>query len=100
MEIRLQKYLAECGVASRRKSEELITHGKVTVNGEVVKTLGTKVNPDTDIVKVDNKDVSMEDRKLYIMLNKPKGYITSLKDERISQAIGNNQMIERTVKII
>lgn len=82
MEIRLQKYLAECGVASRRKSEELITLGKVTVNGEVVKTLGAKVNPDSDIVKVDNKAVSIEARKLYIMLNKPEGYITSLKDER------------------
>lgn len=79
-EIRLQKYLAEAGVASRRKSEELIMQGRVGVNGVKVTTPGTKV-ADRDVVTVDDRDVGQEEKKVYIMLNKPMGYVTTSKDQ-------------------
>ncbi|NGM81527.1 rRNA pseudouridine synthase [Paenibacillus sp. 7124] len=78
---RLQKILAQAGVASRRKCEELILAGKVEVNGEVVTTLGTKADPGTDIIKVSGKPISGEN-KVYIMFNKPKGVITSASDPK------------------
>ncbi|MBE3592574.1 MAG: rRNA pseudouridine synthase [Thermoanaerobacter sp.] len=78
---RLQKYLAECGIASRRKCEEYILQGRVKVNGKVVKELGVKINPDVDIIEFDDKIVRREKKKVYIMLNKPTGYITSVKDQ-------------------
>ncbi len=79
--IRLQKYLADCGVASRRKCEELILYGRVSVNGEEVEELGTKVDPSIDIVKVNGKIVKKEEKLVYIMLHKPEGYITSAHDQ-------------------
>lgn len=82
MIMRLQKYLAQCGVASRRKSEALIEEGKVTVNNEIVDTLGAKINTEIDIVKVNDKVVRPEEQKVYIMLNKPEGYISTVKDEK------------------
>ncbi len=82
MEERLQKYMASCGVASRRKCEELILNGRVTVNGNIITELGTKVTPNKDIVKFNGKLISKEENKVYIILNKPEGYITSLKDEK------------------
>lgn len=78
--MRLQKFLALCGVASRRKSEQLILDGKVKVNGKVVNTLGTKINPDKDKVHANNKPV-IYDAKVYILLNKPEKYITSASDQ-------------------
>ena len=75
-EMRLQKYLATCGIASRRKCEEYILEGKVEVNGIVVKELGTKVSS-KDIVKFNGKIVKPEEEKVYILLNKPIGYITT-----------------------
>lgn len=81
MECRLQKYLAECGVASRRKAEELILAGKIKVNGEVVTELGTKINPSRDKVMYNNQIVKVEKRKVYILLNKPAGYISAAKDQ-------------------
>jgi 23S rRNA pseudouridine2605 synthase len=81
-EVRLQKYMAECGVASRRKCEELISEGKVKVNGIVVTELGTKINPDKDEVIYNEKEIKkVEDRKTYILLNKPIGYVTTVKDQ-------------------
>ena len=71
MEERLQKYMASCGVASRRKCEELILAGKVKVNGILVNELGTKVNPEKDVIEYDGKIISKEEKKVYIMLNKP-----------------------------
>ena len=78
--IRLQKYLAECGVASRRKSEELISGGKVKVNGKTA-VIGDKVDPKRDRVSVFGKKIKSVEKTVYIMLNKPRGYITTMKDE-------------------
>ena len=69
MEERLQKYLANNGVAARRKCEEFIQEGRVKVNGEVVKELGTKINPEKDIVEFDGKVVKPVGKKVYILLN-------------------------------
>ncbi|PKM81340.1 MAG: pseudouridine synthase [Firmicutes bacterium HGW-Firmicutes-14] len=77
---RLQKYLAHTGVASRRKCEELILAGRVKINGTVVKELGTKVNPGSDIIEVDGKVFGEKEEKVYILLHKPKGYVTTLRD--------------------
>ncbi|HAJ33368.1 MAG TPA: pseudouridine synthase [Candidatus Atribacteria bacterium] len=79
---RLQKYLAGAGIASRRKCEELILQGQVQVNNSVVTKLGTKVDPQKDIVEVKGKLVKYKEKKhySYILLNKPKGYLTSLFD--------------------
>ena len=76
---RLQKYLAHAGIGSRRKCEELIIQGKVTVNGQVV-TLGTKIDPAQDIVKINGQVITKKEAKLYLMLNKPAGYVTTAKD--------------------
>lgn len=77
---RLQKYLSECSVASRRKSEELILQGRVFVNGKKA-SIGDKVDPKTDIVTVNGKKVHKVKEKYYIMLNKPRGYVTTMSDE-------------------
>ncbi len=78
--IRLQKYMADNGIASRRKSEELIKSGKVKVNGHKA-LIGQKINPKKDIVSVQGKRIQKDDRLYYIMLNKPRGYVTTTKDE-------------------
>lgn len=78
--IRLQKHLSECGIASRRKSEELIEGGKVKVNGHVA-SLGDKVDPKRDKVTVRGKNVVAVTQKVYIMLYKPRGYVTTMSDE-------------------
>ena len=80
MEERLQKFLANAGIASRRKCEELILDGKVEVNGTIVTELGTKVS-EKDIVKYNGKIVKTEEEKIYILLNKPIGYVTTAKDQ-------------------
>ena len=77
MEERLQKYLAECGIASRRKCEEYILQGKVQVNGKTITELGVKVNPKKDKITFEGKNVKQEERKVYILLNKPIGYVTT-----------------------
>ena len=82
MEERLQKFMASCGIASRRKCEELILLGKVKVNGNIIEELGFKVNPFEDIVEYDGRVITKEERKVYIMLNKPEDVITSVKDEK------------------
>ena len=80
-EERLQKYIARCGVTSRRKAEELITNGSVKVNGTVITELGTKIDPDNDVVTVDNKKISESGSFTYIKLYKPEGYVTTVKDQ-------------------
>jgi len=79
--VRLQRYLATAGVAARRKAEELITAGRVQVNGKVVTVLGTKVDPSRDEVQVDGEAVVALDR-FYVLLNKPKACITAVTDDR------------------
>src|SRR6266487_634434 len=77
--VRLQKFLAEAGVASRRASEDIVLAGRVMVNGQIVRTLGTKVQPGHDRVEVDGQPVKPR-RKLYVALNKPAGYLCTRKD--------------------
>lgn len=79
-EIRLQKFLAEAGIASRRKCEEYIEQGRVKKNGKIA-ILGTKVNPINDEILFDDKKVKSEEKKVYILLNKPIGYVTTVSDE-------------------
>lgn len=79
--VRLQKYMAECGVASRRKCEEIILDGKVKVNGAVVNELGTKVNTLRDIVEYNGRKLTFKEDFVYILLNKPIGYVTTAKDQ-------------------
>lgn len=81
MEERLQKYLANNGIASRRKCEEYILEGRVKVNGKTVNELGVKINPSKDIIEFDDKQVKNEEKKVYILLNKPIGYVTTVKDQ-------------------
>jgi 23S rRNA pseudouridine2605 synthase len=80
--VRLQKVMAAAGVGSRRVSEDLITAGRVRVNGEVVRELGRRVNPETDEIAVDNVAVQLDTTKRYVMLNKPVGVVSSMKDGR------------------
>ncbi|MEJ7554045.1 MAG: pseudouridine synthase [Aquificaceae bacterium] len=86
--VRLNKYLSMCGVASRRKADQLILEGKVKVNGLVVKELGWKIDPERDVVEVDGKEVKPS-RRRYIILHKPCCYLTSL---------GNAQDGKKTIK--
>jgi 23S rRNA pseudouridine2605 synthase len=87
VEERLQKFMARCGVASRRKCEEVITAGRVKVNDFVVTELGHKVDPDKDKVYVDNKIINVEENKVYIALNKPEGIVSTVKDEKDRKTI-------------
>jgi pseudouridine synthase len=83
MEQRLQKLIAAAGIASRRHAEELIAAGRVTVNGEVIKELGTKADPEKDHIKVNGKLINpqLQSReKVYVLLNKPKGYLSTVSD--------------------
>jgi 23S rRNA pseudouridine2605 synthase len=79
---RLQKIIAAAGVASRRKAEEMITSGLVVVNGQVVTELGSKADPETDHIRVNGKLLQGPERYTYIALNKPKGYVTTVSDEK------------------
>lgn len=81
MEERLQKFLANQGICSRRKAEEEILQGKVKVNGQVITELGTKIDPEKDEICYEDKPVSNQVEKVYILLNKPIGYVTTVKDQ-------------------
>ncbi len=78
--MRLQKYMAACGVASRRKAEEIILSGNVTINGKKITELGTQVDENKDEVRLQGKLLNLEGKKVYLMLNKPKGYVTTVTD--------------------
>ena len=80
-QIRLQKFLAEAGIASRRKCEQLILDGKISVNGQTVQELGTKIVPNVDKITYCGKPVENQENKVYILLNKPIGYVTTAKDQ-------------------
>jgi 23S rRNA pseudouridine2605 synthase len=77
---RLQKIIAAAGIASRRKAEELITQGRVAVNGQIVTELGSKADPERDHIKVDGKLLRGAERHIYLLLNKPRGYVTTVSD--------------------
>lgn len=77
---RIQKIISAAGIASRRAAEQLILEGRVRLNGKVVTELGTKADPERDHIKVDNKLINPRQPKIYIMLNKPEGYVTTLSD--------------------
>lgn len=79
---RLQKIIAHAGIASRRMAEKMISEGRISVNGKIVTELGTKVDIRKDEIRVDGKLISAEVSRVYLMLNKPKGYLTTLKDTR------------------
>lgn len=80
MRIRLNKFLAQAGVASRREVDKMIVEGKIKVNGRVVRTLGTRIDDEKDRVEFGDKRVVKEEKMLYLMLNKPSGYLVTLKD--------------------
>ena len=79
-EVRLQKFIADCGITSRRKAEELVIQGKIKVNGKVVTELGTKINPQKDVVVYNDRQIQNDNKYVYILLNKPIGYVTTVKD--------------------
>jgi 23S rRNA pseudouridine2605 synthase len=77
---RLQKILSQAGVASRRASEQLMLEGRVSVNGETIRELGTKADPSTDDIRVDGRRITLPERHRYLLLNKPRGYVTTRSD--------------------
>lgn len=79
--MRINKYIASCGVASRRKAEELILDGKVKVNGKIIEELSYKVDENKDVVEVNNVKITLDEKLVYLLLNKPEGYITTVKDQ-------------------
>jgi 23S rRNA pseudouridine2605 synthase len=82
MEQRLQKVLARAGVASRRAAERLVVEGRVAVNGAVVRTLGARVDPERDVLTVDGRPVRVDVRPVYVLLHKPRGVVSTARDER------------------
>ncbi len=81
MILRLQKYIAEAGIASRRKAEEFILDGRVSVNGKVVLELGTKIDDEKDLVEFDGKKIIKEQKNVYILFHKPEGCVTTVSDQ-------------------
>ena len=92
--VRLQKYISECGITSRRKAEELIESRFVKVNGRVAK-LGDKIDPRKDLVTVHGKPIRNESEKIYIVINKPRGYLTSVTDDRDRKCVTD---LTKTIK--
>lgn len=91
MKSRLQKLLAQAGLASRRKAEELVAQGRVTVNGRPVK-LGDSADPDRDVIALDGQRVNFKGEKLYLALHKPRGFVTTMEDERGRRCVA--QLVE------
>ena len=87
---RLQKIIAAAGIASRRKAEELITGGLVSVNGQIVTELGSKADIDHDHIKVNGKLLKGPERPVYLLLNKPKGYVTTAQIPRAVHGFGSS----------
>ncbi len=98
--VRLNKFIAGSGFAARRKADELIEEGRVTVNARLVDSLGTKINPETDVVRIDGEIIKQPRRKenfVYVLLNKPAGYVTTTSDEKnrptVMDLVGINRRI-------
>jgi 23S rRNA pseudouridine2605 synthase len=79
--MRINKYIASCGIASRRKAEEIILQKRVKVNGKVVEELSFNIDENNDIVEIDEVQIGLDEKEVYIVLNKPEGYITTVKDQ-------------------
>ena len=77
---RLQKILSQAGIASRRASEQLMLDGRVTVNGATIRELGTKADPARDDIRVDGRRIKVAERRLYLLVNKPRGYVSTRSD--------------------
>ncbi len=80
-EIRLQKALAQAGLGSRRRCDDMIAHGRVEVNGEIIDQMGSRVDPLVDVIRVDGKRIPPPNDHAYVLLNKPRGVVTSMADE-------------------
>lgn len=98
-EVRLQKFLAQAGLCSRRTGEQWILDGRVTVNGEVVQVLGARVNPDQDTVTVDDRPVTIVSHRVYIALHKPKGVVSSMRHRGEPVVVDLVDVPERIVPI-
>ena len=85
----MQKVLSQAGVASRRAAEEMIVEGRIAVNGEVVRELGRRVDPDTAIIHVDGERVMVNNKLTHLMLNKPRGILCTMSDARTPAVIGH-----------
>lgn len=94
--VRLQKVLSQAGIASRRVAEKMITDGRVEVDGHVVTELGTRVDPQTSLVRVDGARVTLDDTLVYLALNKPRGMHSTMSDDRGRPCIGD--LIEHRVR--
>ncbi|HSQ89966.1 pseudouridine synthase [Romboutsia sp.] len=79
--MRINKYIASCGIASRRKAEEIILQKRVKVNGKVVEELSFNIDENNDTVEIDGVQIGLDEKEVYIVLNKPEGYITTVKDQ-------------------
>lgn len=79
--MRLQKYMAHCGVSSRRKCEDIIKEGRVKVNGKLITNMGVEINPDIDKIMLDDKVLKLKEEKIYIILNKPRATVTTVTDQ-------------------
>lgn len=87
--VRLQKVLAQAGVASRRASEDLIARGRVEVDGKIVREMGVKVDPTTTVIRVDGTRIVLDDSLVYLALNKPRGMHTTMSDDRGRPCVGD-----------
>src|SRR6201994_3075978 len=94
--IRLQKVLSQAGIASRRAAEKLILDGRVEVDGQVVTELGTRVDPDASLIRVDGARIAVDDSQVYFALNKPRGMHSTMSDDRGRPCLGD--LIERRVR--
>lgn len=97
--MRLQKFLSAAGVCSRRKGEEFIAAGRVSVNGRTVTELGTKIDPENEVVAVDGSRVDMPTERIYIALNKPRGYISSCEQKNARTVIDLVDIAERVYPV-
>lgn len=96
MEERLQKILARSGIASRRVAEQLIKDGKVSVDGKVVTEMGLRLDPDCHCIEFEGRPLTLEEQKIYILLNKPRGYVTTMRDPQGRPIV--NSLLKGTVK--
>lgn len=94
--VRLQKVLAAAGIASRRASEEMIARGRVEVNGEIVREFGVRVNPETDTIRVDGARIPPPRRHVYLVLNKPRGVVSTMEDPEGRPTLGDIQFDKKS----